>query len=128
MVSENSSSALQWQMQRIRGKLVEHADEALQRTRRTFDWRHFVAKHPWSSLGAAAALGFFLVPRHACAKSANTETVTEAVDRVARAVQPSPLAGVVSGVLSAVTATIAREGLDIAAQSVRQLFEPHEPL
>ena len=108
MVSQNSPAALQRQMQHVRGNLSEHADEAVQKARRGLDWRHYVARHPWTALGVAAAAGYILVPRRAF-RAGNSEAVTEAVDRVARAVQPSPLAGVVAGMLSAVTTTLARE-------------------
>ncbi len=79
MVSQNANAALQNQMQNVRESLSEHADEAIKNARREFDWRNFVANHPWTSVGAAASLGFFLVPRRACYKVANAETVTEAV-------------------------------------------------
>ena len=124
MVSQNSSAALQWQMQKIRGNLAEHAGEAVKKARTKFNWRHYVANHPWTSLGAAMAAGYFLVPRRAFSKSNHAEAMTHAVDRVARE-QPSPFSGIVAGVLSAVTATIAREGLAFVTQSVKQLLEPH---
>jgi hypothetical protein len=111
-------------MQEIRGNLSEHADEAIRNARREFDWRHYVGNHPWTSLGAAAAVGFLLVPRRACCRAGNSEAVTEAVDRVARAVQPSPLAGMVSGVLTAVTATIAREALASATACLTEFLGP----
>ncbi len=122
MVSQNLPAALQWQMKNVRGSLFEHADQAVMKARREFDWRHYVAKHPWMSLGTAAAVGFFLVPRRTCCKVGNSETVTDAVDRVAQAVQPSPLAGIVAGVLSAMATTIAREGMEFVTSSVKQLL------
>ncbi len=82
MVSQNPST-LQGQMQQIRGNLSEHADEAIKNARREFDWRYYVANHPWTLLGVAMAVGFVLVPRRACCRAANSEAVTEAVDRVA---------------------------------------------
>jgi hypothetical protein len=124
MISPNSSAALQWQMQNIRGNLAEHADEAIAKARTKFDWRHYVSKHPWISLSAAAAMGYFLVPRRACRGGQNAEVIEEAVDRVARAVQPSPLAGVVAGMLSALSATIAREGVNLVVHSLKGLVEP----
>jgi hypothetical protein len=124
MVSQNSPAALQRQMQNTRGNLSEHANTAVKKAQMEFDWRHYVVNHPWTSLGAAAALGFFLVPRRTCCKAGNSEAVTDAVDRVARAAQPSPFAGIVAGVLSAVTATIAREGLALVTSSLKQLMDP----
>ena len=48
MVSQNPST-LQGQMQEIRGNLSEHADEAIRNARSEFDWRHYVANHPWTA-------------------------------------------------------------------------------
>jgi hypothetical protein len=116
-------------MRNIRGSLSEHVDEVVKKARREFDWRHYVAKHPWMSLGAAAAVGFFLVPRRACCKAGNSEAVNHAVDRVARAVQPSPFTGIVGGILSAVSSTLAREGVTFITSAVRQLLDRNgEPL
>lgn len=124
MVSQNSPAALQWQMKNIRGSLSEHAEEAVEKARREFEWRHYVAKHPWMSLGTAAAVGFFLVPRRACCKAAKAEAVTDTVDRVARSMQPSPVAGLAAGLLSAVATTVTREGLALVAASVKKLLDP----
>jgi hypothetical protein len=112
-------------MQNVREDLSEHADEAIKNARRIFDWRNYVANHPWTALGAAMAAGYVLVPRRACCRGGNSEAVTEAVDRVARAVQPSPLAGIVAGVLTAVSATVARETLAMVTSSIKEtMLEP----
>ena len=97
MVSQNSSAVLQRQMRNVREDLSEHADVTVKKARQDTDWRYFVANHPWTSLGAAVALGYLLVPRRACCKTGNSEAVSEAADRVARAVQPSLFAGVIAG-------------------------------
>jgi hypothetical protein len=125
MVSQNSSAALQRQMQNIRGNLVAHADEAVKAARAKFAWRHYVSNHPWISMGAAMAVGYLLVPRRVCCRAGNAEAVSDTADRVARMVHPSPLAGVVAGVLSALAAAIARDGLLLVTHSLQDLFESH---
>ena len=50
MVSQSSSAAVQRQMQDIRGDLASHADETIKKARMKFDWRHYVAGHPWAAL------------------------------------------------------------------------------
>jgi hypothetical protein len=122
MVAQNPT-ALQGQMQDVREDLTEHASEAIQNARMEFDWRHYVASHPCTSLAAAMAAGYFLVPRRAY-RPCDSEAVTEAVDRVARAVQPSPLAGMASAVLSAVAAAVARETSSWLTASVREFLGP----
>jgi hypothetical protein len=111
-------------MQDVRNDLAAHADEAVERARAKFAWRCFVANHPWPTLGAAAALGYFLVPRRTRVKAC--EAGAAAPDRAPQARQPSPFSGVLSGVMSAVAAIIAREGLIFAEQRLMEWFEPHE--
>jgi len=124
MIFQNTPAALQWQMKNIRGSLSEHADAAAQKARREFEWRHYVARHPWTSLATVAAVGFFLVPRRTCCQAGNSAGVaTDAVDRVARPAQPTPWAGIVTGLQTAVTTTIAREGLAFVAASVKHFLD-----
>ncbi len=126
MVSQNSSAAVQRQMQDIRGDLAAHADEAVQKARTKFDWRHYVANYPWVTLGAAAAMGYLLVPRRARSRACDPGAAT--ADRVAQARQPSPLSGVVAGMISVATATIVREGMSFVAHSVKEWLEPHHEM
>jgi hypothetical protein len=123
MIYQNSSDALRGQMQDIRRDLNDCADAVLKKARTQFDWRHYVASHPWTALGAAAAVGFFLVPRRACSKTGDPEAVTEAVDRVARAIHPSPLSSAVTGAMSGIAARIAYEGLSLVSQYLREFVK-----
>jgi hypothetical protein len=122
MVSQNSPVAVQRRMRAIRGNLVAHADEAVKKARTKLDWRHYVVNYPWATLGAAMAAGYVLAPRLVSKRTCNPGT--EVPDGVARARQPSPLSGLVAGMMSAVAMTFAREGAILAVQSLKELFEP----
>ena len=126
MVSQNSSANLQREMQNVRRNLDEHAEEMVQKAKTQFDWRHYVASHPWLALGAAAAAGYFLVPRRACYTIVHHEAVA-APERAAsppESKSPSPVAGFLAGALSVVTATVVREGLNVVSQFAQKMFEP----
>ena len=123
MVSQNSPAALQRQMQNIRGNLSEHADEAVKKARQGTRLAALCRQASVDPLGRRPRWDSFWF-RAACFQAGNSEAVTEAVDRVARAVQPSPLAGIVAGVLSAVTTTIARRGHGLGYSSVKQCWHP----
>ena len=69
MVSQNSSAAVAAANAGHPRRPCEHADEAVEKARTKFDWRHYVASHPWVSLGTAAAVGYLLVPRRLAARS-----------------------------------------------------------
>ncbi len=124
MVSQNSPVKLQRQMRNVRGDLSEHADEAVKKARWQFDWRRFVANHPWVSLGTAAAVGYYLVPRRACCKARSAEAAGDRTEAAVRPAQPTPLAGIATGVLGAVAATIAHEGVSLATSFLKDVFAP----
>jgi len=124
MVSKNSAAALQRKMQGLRRDLDEHANEMIGKARTEFGWRHFVARHPWATLGTVMAVGYWLVPRRARCKTGNPAAVTEATARAARA--PSPLSDIAASVLAALTATAVREGLAFVAHTARKWLESRD--
>lgn len=54
---------IQRRMAQIRHELHEDVREAVKGAQSLTDWRSQVRNHPWLALGAAAAVGYFLVPR-----------------------------------------------------------------
>ena len=52
-------------MAMIRQRIDEQSDEVVAQVNELSDWRSYVRRHPWVSVGAAAALGFVLVPSRA---------------------------------------------------------------
>ena len=53
---------IQRQMRDVRSELREDVQEIVENARIMADWQHYVRSYPWLCLGAAAALGFVLVP------------------------------------------------------------------
>jgi len=130
MVSQNSPAVLQRQMRQIRRDLNEHADQMVETARARFDWRRYVASHPWTSLGTAVAAGFFLVPRRPCCKAVDAATVKKTMDQVVRAAQPSApsaFSNIVGGVFAVLTTTLVREGVSLVSQLARQWIEGERP-
>ena len=119
MISHNSSAALQRQMHHVRQDMAEQAEEIVKKATLQFDWRHYVAKHPWTAAGFAAALGYFLVPRRSCRKEKAAETRTKAREQGGNAA-PSAFSNLSAGVVTAIVTTIVREGLGLASQMARQ--------
>lgn len=50
-------------MDAIRQTAGEEVETIVQSARELSDWRYYVKNHPWLCAGAAAGLGFMLVPR-----------------------------------------------------------------
>ncbi len=54
---------IQRRMAQVRHELHEDVREAVKGAQSLTDWRSQVRNHPWLALGAAAALGYLLVPK-----------------------------------------------------------------
>lgn len=63
MPQDLSATELQQQMHAIRTGLRPEVNEIVDSARTLMSWRYYVASYPWASLGAAAAVGFLIVPR-----------------------------------------------------------------
>jgi hypothetical protein len=54
---------IQRQMAQVRRELHEEVREAVKGAQSLTDWRSHVRNHPWLATGAAATLGYLIVPR-----------------------------------------------------------------
>ena len=67
MVTAKSTPAeineIQRRMAQIRHELHEEVREAVKGAQSLTDWRSQVRNHPWLALGAAAVMGYMIVPR-----------------------------------------------------------------
>src|SRR5207245_5945105 len=53
---------LQRRMQEVRMNLGVEMHDLVENARTIADWRHYWRTHPWACCGAAAAIGFLVVP------------------------------------------------------------------
>lgn len=63
MENSNDAARIRHSMARIRQDLDEHVDDVVDKTKQLTDWRHYVRSYPWACVGAAVAVGFFVVPK-----------------------------------------------------------------
>jgi hypothetical protein len=68
---------IQARMQGIRSEIDQDLEDVSASARSIVDWKHYVKAYPWACLGAAAALGFLIVPKRSAAIIANLATPTE---------------------------------------------------
>ena len=59
---ELTADQIRERMTMIRLRIEEESDEVVAQVNALSDWRSYVRRYPWASVGAAAALGFVLVP------------------------------------------------------------------
>jgi hypothetical protein len=57
-----SGEEIQRQMRQVRRELGEDVREIVENARTMTDWRHYVRSYPWVCLGAAALVGYLIVP------------------------------------------------------------------
>ena len=61
-MNNDDSDWLREQMARVRSHLANDVGEVVEQAKELTDWRRHVRRHPWLCAGAAAALGFMVVP------------------------------------------------------------------
>jgi hypothetical protein len=83
-MSDDSANLIRAQMREIRGAMRENAETLVDNVRLSTDWRHYVSKHPWISMGGAALVGYLLVPkgRKVVLDKASREELQAAVQQV----------------------------------------------
>ena len=111
-------------MQQLRRKIGGEMEDMSASARTMIDWKHYVKTYPWVCLGAAAALGFLIVPKRSKAINAEPATPTELTKSGHLVVQPAPAAarGWVEGLLAIVVSIAVREVIAYLGQSAGRLL------
>lgn len=61
--TEETVEAIRRQMQTVRNELHADIEGVVDTAKELSDWKHYMRTYPWACLGAAAAVGFVLVPQ-----------------------------------------------------------------
>lgn len=62
MTVDQTAAAIQAKMRTVRREVGEDVEEIVESARTLTDWRHYVRRYPLVAVGAAAALGYLVVP------------------------------------------------------------------
>ncbi len=73
----NRAEGLRRRMQETRSQLYHDVGGLVRDARGVVDWRRNVKRFPWLALGAAAALGFLVVPKRRRRNHLDAETLAE---------------------------------------------------
>ncbi|MGQ0634196.1 MAG: hypothetical protein ACT4QC_06285 [Planctomycetaceae bacterium] len=99
-----TAEALQWQMRQVRCEidtdvddLAADAQSIMGQARELLDWKHHVRRHPWISLGVAAAAGFYFVPRRPKVVRADPQELARLVKSQDMEINIAPAAGSTRG-------------------------------
>lgn len=100
-------------MQGVRCDIDQDLEDVSASARSMVDWKHYVTAYPWVCLGAAAVLGFLIVPKRSTATNADAATPTEPAKTSQPAVNSAPTAahGLAEALVVAVVSIAVREAI-----------------
>ena len=111
-------------MQGIRCDIDQGLEDVSASARSLVDWKHYVKTYPWVCLGAAAALGFLIVPKRSTAINADSATPAELAKTGHRVVNSAPATGRgwVDSLVAAVVSIAVREATAYLGRSAGRLL------
>ena len=118
------ADAVRDRMQQLRCEIDGDVEDMAASARTLVDWRHYVKTYPWVCLGAAAAVGFLIVPKRSRAIRTDSATVTEAAGTGHPVVQPAPTAtaGLINALLTTVATIAVRKATAYVGQGAGRLL------
>jgi hypothetical protein len=127
-----SGEEIQQQMRQVRRELGEDVQEIVDSARTMTDWRHYVRTYPWVCLGAAAVVGFLVVPSRPQVMRPDAATLKEWARSQKLVVDPAgtvrtkpTLLGQLAGMA---TGALVQGGLSLARQfALQQLAAATQP-
>jgi hypothetical protein len=78
------------QMRTIRRELGDDVEELVVQAERLMDWRYHMQRYPWAMMGAAALVGYFLVPRRTVSLPTDDSTLAKLAERIPVHLPPPP--------------------------------------
>jgi hypothetical protein len=126
-VAVTAPEQIQAEMQRVRTEMRADMKEMVAGARDLTDWRHYVRSAPWLTLGAAAAVGYMLVPSRTVIVRPAAQDLLElakaqklVVNVDSKATKKQTLLGTLAGMA---VGAIVQGGLAIATQQIDQFLK-----
>lgn len=131
--SPNDAENIQREMRQVREELRADVREVVSNTQDLMDaarvltqWQTYVRSYPWACLGAAAAVGFFVVPSRPRVIKPDTESLMELARAKKLVVQvDSPAAkqpGMMKGLLGMAAGTAMQIGMAIVSKQLNHVL------
>jgi len=116
-------------MRTIRRELGDEVEELVEHAERLMDWRYYLQRYPWACLGAAAFVGFFLVPGRTVVSPVSEQTLNQLADRLSPPPEKEPpkKPGLFNWLLSTAISMASRAALAYATQQVSKVMAAHMP-
>jgi len=114
---------IQREMRQIRVELRDNVEEIVSSAREMVDWQSYVKAYPWLCVGAAAFVGYLLVPSRTTVIRPDPEALRELTkSREMLEQQVKPKKSLVGMVIGMVAASAAQAAMSVASHQVQQLL------
>jgi hypothetical protein len=103
-VAEPSVAELRQRMAQVRAELFYDSQRLRENAQTLTDWRYYVRRYPWVTLGASAAIGYLLIPKRRMPQPpVDAEAVAKLLQQHRLEVRPPSAA---PGLLQSLTSTL----------------------
>ena len=126
MKNPPQGEAVRERMKQLRCEIDEDVNDVSEGACAMLDWRRFVKTHPWMCIGAAIALGYWIVPKRSKATCPILTHPAEPVPPVPPAVKPSPSSAteeLIGALLTTVAAIAVRRTTDYLSEGADKLLD-----
>lgn len=114
---------IQKEMRQIRVELRDNVQEIVSNAREIVDWQSYVKSYPWLTVGAAAFVGYLLVPSRTTVIRPDPEALRELTkSREMLEQQVKPRKSLLGMVVGMVAASAAQAAMNVASHQVQQLL------
>jgi len=118
-----TADEIQREMRQIRVELRDNVQEIVSSAREIVDWQSYVKAYPWACVGAAAFLGYLLVPSRTTVIRPDPEALRELTkSREMLEQQVKPKKSLVGMLLGMAAASAAQAAMSVASHQVQQLL------
>jgi len=124
-MAAREADAIQDQMRLIRAELRTDVQDFMAGAREMTDWTYYVRSYPWVCLGAAAALGYLVVPTRPRVVKPDPQSLVELAKHnqvVVKMEEPRPKKSVVATMLGMAANSLLHGGLALASQQLDELL------
>jgi hypothetical protein len=122
-LATTQADEIQKEMRQIRVELKENVQEIVSGAREIVDWQSYVKAYPWLTVGAAAFVGYLLVPNRTTVIRPDPEALRELTkSREMLEQQVKPKKSLMGMVVGMVAASAAQAAMSVASHQVQQLL------
>lgn len=118
--ASNDIDTIRRQMAQIRRELHEDVRDVVASAEAATDWKHYVRMYPWACLGAAVAVGYFVVPKRSesipdrLASQADLTNVRDLVEGTKKKREEKKRSGLVGAAFGMLVPLVVRAGQNYA--------------